>query len=378
MTKTPISEMPDFIGQSSAFMQLIESIRQVAPTQITVLITGESGTGKEMIARAIHHLSQRKNHPLINVNCGAIPEGILESELFGHVKGAFTGALETRKGYFELANGGTIFLDEIGEMPLSTQVKLLRVLESQSFMRVGGSTSIQVDVRVIAASNKDLEKAVKHDEFRKDLFYRLNAVHLSAPPLRKRREDIQLLTQHFAERICSENRIQCPEFTEEAMYRLSEYHWPGNIRELRNIVERLIIFEKGQTIDGTIVQRHLEQPGSMEQQLPMVINKTTDQAERELIYRALLDIRVALEDLRRLVVTYHERSIAQSSWTPSGKEIIPNSIDHDTPILTIQELEKQQIEKALIRFRHNRRRAAKALGIGERTLYRKLKEYGLE
>jgi len=378
MVHPAISEIPDFIGQSPAFLQLIESIRQVAPTQITVLITGESGTGKEMIARAIHRLSPRKDRPLITVNCGAIPEGILESELFGHVKGAFTGASESRKGYFELAHEGTIFLDEIGEMPLPTQVKLLRVLESQSFMRVGGSRAIEIDARVLAATNKNLEEAVNRGEFRKDLFYRLNAVHLTAPPLRKRREDIPLLVRWFAEEICAKNRIQCPVFNEDAMNQLMEYHWPGNVRELRNVVERLIIFEKGQAIDSLIVQRHLTQAGTMAQQLPMVVNKSADQAERELIYRALLDIRVALEDLRRLMVTYHERSIGQSEWMPPGKQIIPEEDDHDTPILTIQELEKHQIEKALRRFRHNRRKAAKALGIGERTLYRKLKEYGLE
>ncbi|MFC1569673.1 sigma-54 interaction domain-containing protein, partial [bacterium] len=343
------------------------------------LITGESGTGKEVIARAIHRLSPRNEHSLISVNCGAIPEGILESELFGHEKGAFTGASDSRKGYFESADGGTIFLDEIGEMPLATQVKLLRVLESQAFMRVGGSKSIQVNVRVLAATNKNLEEAVRRGEFRNDLFYRLNAVHLTAPPLRQRREDIQLLIVQFTEDICAKNKIECPLFTDEAMNQLLEYQWPGNIRELRNVVERLIIFEKGHAIDEIMVQRHLPQSGSTDQQLPMVVHKPSDQAERELILRALLDIRVALEDLRRLMVSYHERSIGQSSWVPQGKEIVPESdVEKEAPIQTIQELEKQQIEKALLRFRHNRRKVAKALGIGERTLYRKLKEYHIE
>ena len=371
--------MPDFSGQSPAFLQLVESIRQVAPTQITVLITGESGTGKEMIARAIHRLSPRSDQPLISVNCGAIPEGILESELFGHEKGAFTGASDSRKGYFESADGGTIFLDEIGEMPPATQVKLLRVLESRSFMRVGGSKSIQVDVRVLAATNKNLEQAVQRGEFRKDLFYRLNAVHLNAPPLRQRREDIPLLTYRFAGEICEHNRIQCPVFNEDALKQLMDYTWPGNIRELRNVVERLIVFEKGENIDASMIQNHLVQSTGPDPQLPMVVHKSSEQAERELIYLALLDIRVALEDLRRIIVTYHERSIGQTSWVPPGKEIIPEpKYEKDAPFQTIQELEKEQIEKALIRFRHNRRKAAKALGIGERTLYRKLKEYHIE
>jgi transcriptional regulator with PAS, ATPase and Fis domain len=373
----PIPEMPEFIGRSPAFLQLIESIRQVAPTQITVLITGESGSGKEMVARAIHQLSSRKTASMISVNCGAIPEGILESELFGHEKGAFTGASEARKGYFEMADGGSIFLDEIGEMPLATQVKLLRILESQSFMRVGSSRSIQVDVRVLAATNKNLEDAVERGEFRNDLFYRLNAVHLIVPPLRKRHEDIPLFIDLFKQEICRSNQITCPDFSEEALDYLINYHWPGNIRELRNFLERILIFHRGPVLSREVVVQQLSAAGTTEAQLPMVLHRSAEEAERELIYRALLDIRVALEDLRRLIVHYHERRIeGERVWTPPGQ--IVDEGPKEEALMTIQEIEKQQIEKALLLFGNNRRKAASALGIGERTLYRKLKEYELE
>jgi transcriptional regulator with PAS, ATPase and Fis domain len=373
----PIPEMPEFIGRSPAFLQLVESIRQVAPTQITVLITGESGSGKEMVARAIHQLSPRKTASMINVNCGAIPEGILESELFGHEKGAFTGASEARKGYFEMADSGSIFLDEIGEMPLATQVKLLRILESQSFMRVGSSRSIQVDVRVLAATNKNLEDAVERGEFRNDLFYRLNAVHLIVPPLRKRREDIPLFIDLFKEEICRSNQITCPDFSEEALDYLMNYQWPGNIRELRNFLERILIFHRGPVLSREVVVQQLSAAGTTEAQLPMVLHRSAEEAERELIYRALLDIRVALEDLRRLIVHYHEQRFeGERVWTPTGQVV--NEAPKGEALMTIQEIEKQQIEKALLLFGNNRRKAASALGIGERTLYRKLKEYELE
>ncbi|MBN1781391.1 sigma-54-dependent Fis family transcriptional regulator [bacterium] len=369
--------MPELVGQSPAFLQMMESIRQVAPTQITVLITGESGTGKEMVARTIHHLSPRNGNALITVNCGAIPEGILESELFGHEKGAFTGATDARKGYFELAHQGTIFLDEIGEMPLATQVKLLRVLESRSFMRVGGSRSIEVDARVLAATNKNLELAVQQGDFRKDLFFRLNAVHIPVPPLRERKEDIRLFVRYFTGDICERNRIPEPAWTEEALDFLVHYHWPGNIRELRNVVERLIVLERGRPVDAELVQKHM--PDGETERLPMVIQHTNEQTERELIYRALLDIRVALEDLRRLMVGYHERHLGQSAWVAGSHEIVHEKpVNEQETLLTIQELEKQQMEKALELYKNNRRQAAKALGIGERTLYRKLKEYGLD
>ncbi|HDQ44314.1 MAG TPA: sigma-54-dependent Fis family transcriptional regulator [bacterium] len=371
------SDDPDLIGQSEAFLRLMESIRQVAPAMITVLIHGESGTGKEVVARALHRLSPRKDRPLLTVNCGAIPEGILESELFGHEKGAFTGAVESRKGYFELADGGTLFLDEIGEMPPGTQVKLLRVLEEQEFMRVGGNRMIRVDVRMIAATNKDLEKEVQRGHFRKDLFYRLNAVTLRVPPLRDRREDIRLLTLHFAGEICRKNHIPFHGFTSEAFHEMEEHDWPGNIRELRNVVERVLIFEKGNKVDGSTIRLYLQKSTIPDTTLPIPLHRSPDQAERELIYRALLDIRVALEDLKTLILSYRPRELTTGQGDAS-RRAWPRVEDGGLEDLSLTNVERRLIQKSLDQFRGNRRKAAKALGIGERTLYRKLKEYGLE
>lgn len=365
------------IGRSEIFIQTWELIKQVAPTHITVLITGESGTGKEQIAKVIHQLSPRKQKPLFTVNCGAIPEGILESELFGHEKGSFTGAIDTRKGYFELADEGTLFLDEIGEMPLAIQVKLLRVLESMEFLRVGGSRMIKVNVRVIAATNKDLEWAVERQEFRKDLFYRLNAVRINVPPLRERREDIRLLATYFAEETAKANHIQFEGFTEEAFQLLESYSWPGNIRELRNLMERLLILEKGKRIDRKMLELHLEKARDFERKLPMATHKTSEQAERELIYRALVDIRMAIEDLRRLVLGMSPLRFPTPS-IPIDEDIEEAKTTESSIDFRLEELEKQQIIKALDEFGGNRRKAAQALGISERTLYRKLKEYGIE
>jgi DNA-binding NtrC family response regulator len=307
---------------------------------------------------------------MLTVNCGAIPEGILESELFGHEKGAFTGAIESRKGYFELADGGTLFLDEIGEMPIGTQVKLLRVLESHEFMRVGGARTLRVDVRVIAATNKDLETAIRRDAFRKDLYYRLNTVKITAPPLRARREDVRLLAVHFAEIICRANDIRFEGFTEEGFEALEDYSWPGNIRELRNLIERMIILEKGRLIGTAEVRVHLGASQEPDPNLPIALHKSSDQAERELIYRALIELRMGMEEIRALIL-----QMAHSARALSPAETVETESADD---LSIENLEKIQIEKALSRFDNNRKKAARALGIGERTLYRKLKEYGLD
>ena len=370
----------NLIGQSSLYQQLLESVQQIAPTNITVLITGESGTGKDVIARAIHELSPRRENPLFTVNCGAIPEGILESELFGHEKGSFTGASEQRKGYFELSDKGTLFLDEIGEMPLGTQVKLLRVLEDKTFMRVGGSQPIKVDVRVLAATNKNLESAVRNGEFRKDLFFRLNAIKIEIPPLRKRVEDIRPLAIHFAREVCLENNIKFRGFSDEAFLFLENHNWPGNIRELKNLVERVIILEKGQRIRKDMLEAHVQQQIPADRNLPVIVNKTAEQAERELIYRSLLDIRWLVEDLRNIILG---RSSVPGDEihvdTPQEKNIHSkvNPVNESQP-LTLKEIEKIEIEKALEKYKGNRRRVARVLGIGERTLYRKLKEYDLE
>ncbi len=374
------SETLGLIGRSEPFLQVIESIKQVAPTNIIVLIMGESGTGKEMIAKAIHMLSMRKDKPLLTVNCGAIPEGILESELFGHEKGSFTGAVDRKMGYFEAANGGTLFLDEIGEMPLATQVKLLRVLEEKEFMRVGGNRILKVDVRVLAATNKDLEKAVNRQEFRKDLFYRLNAVNIIIPPLRERKEDIRPLVIHFAEEVCRENNIQFQGFTEDAFQTLKDYSWPGNIRELRNVVERVIVLEKGKQVDQSTINDHIEQIVEPDRNLPVIAHKTPDQAEREIIYRALLDIRVAVEEIRSFLLGNRAKHVGRGHIEfPFQTEVTrAEDLSGEEQQLTIKEMERIEIEKALNHYKGNKRKAAKALGIGERTLYRKLKEYHIE
>jgi transcriptional regulator with PAS, ATPase and Fis domain len=369
----------ELIGKSGPFLQMMESVKQVAPTNITVLITGESGTGKEMVAKAIHELSPRKDKPMLTVNCGAIPEGILESELFGHEKGSFTGAVELRKGYFELADGGSLFLDEIGEMPLSIQVKLLRVLEEKNFIRVGGSKQIQVNVRLITATNRDLGEAVRKGEFRQDLYYRVNAIKIQVPPLRVRREDVEPLAIRFAEEVCRANKINFKGFEEDAFQALENHSWPGNIRELRNLVERIIVLERGNRIDGETIKSHIREAQEIDHNLPMIVHKTSDQAERELIYRALIDLRMMLEDIRSMMLN-------QPSTVENGnlRAPIPQAFRNRTEpakseeSFSIKEMEKRQIMKALDRFRRNRRKAAKELGIGLRTLYRKLKEYDLE
>jgi len=374
-----LSEDLELVGKSDSFLQVLEIVKQVAPTNITVLITGESGTGKEIIARAIHKLSPRQGKSLLTVNCGAIPEGILESELFGHEKGSFTGAVEMRKGYFEVADGGTLFLDEIGEMPPSTQVKLLRVLEEKTFMRVGGSKTIQVNVRVLAATNKDLAIAVQRGEFRKDLFYRLNAVKIFIPPLRERKADIRPLTIRFAEEVCQENNIAFQGFTEDGFEFLENHSWPGNIRELRNVVERIIILEKGRMIDRSMLETYMGKEVEPDRNLPIIVHKTSDQAERELIYRALLDIRMTIEEIRSKLLGHPDQKIREAGFgSPVQTEVTPEApLPKQEEELTLKEVEKLQIEKSLERYRGNRRKTARVLGIGERTLYRKLKEYDL-
>ena len=322
------------------------------------------------------------------VNCGAIPEGILESELFGHEKGAFTGAVGARKGYFELADTGTIFLDEIGEMPLSTQVKLLRVLEGKDFMRVGGSTVQKVDVRVIAATNKDLLKAVQSGEFREDLYYRLNAVNVHVPPLRDRREDIDLIVKKIADDFCRENHIEFAGFTESAMRVLREYNWPGNVRELKNAVESIIVLEKGDQVDEYAVSRHIKPVQQIGRNLPVPTYRDSEQVEREFIYHALLDLKAEIANLRQ---DLHQVFISPSKpkslpyypeIEPEPGEIAvsePASLTEtfDFQGKTLEELERVVINKALESTGGSKRKAAKSLGISERTLYRKIKEYDL-
>ncbi|HET6272337.1 MAG TPA: sigma-54 dependent transcriptional regulator [Bacteroidota bacterium] len=360
------------LGESIQMKKIAEVIEQVAPTDITVLISGESGVGKEVVAKAIHAAGNRSKKALITVNSGAIPEGILESELFGHERGSFTGASEQRKGYFELADGGTLFLDEIGEIPLSAQVKFLRVLENGEFLRVGSSIPRKVNVRVIAATNKDLESEVRHGRFRADLFFRLRSVNIIVPPLRERPEDVQVFFKRFADEVAARNDIKFAGISEEALDLLRHYHWPGNVRELRNVVESMLIIERGRFIEAEDVQKYLKEYRHVveDRNLPVPFGKSVEQAERELILRALLDIKGNIIELKN-VLAEHLASLSQAQHNPL-REV------QEDPNLSLQQMEQRMITEALQRFKGNRRVAARALNISERTLYRKIKEYGLD
>ena len=389
-----IKQKAGIIGESDEIKHVLHMVSQVADVDISVLINGESGTGKELISKAIHLGSKRSSKQIIIVNCGAIPEGIIESELFGHKKGAYTDANESRKGYFETADKGTIFLDEIGDMPLETQVKVLRVLEDGEYMRVGDSVSKKTDTRVIAATNKDLAKLVKEGKFRQDLYYRLKTVTINLPPLRKRKSDIRLLVDRFALQFSRTNNIKYKGFTPEAIKVMQKCDWPGNIRELRNFVESVLILQKGERITGEIIQRQLENENmtnfSDNAALPVLINRDPDQAERELILRQLLFLRQDVEDLK-LLLKQSDFSALNSSRninTNFENRIQDNEIsnsDNDHLIkgdaigaFNTRDLEKEMIIRTLEHFNNNRRAAAKSLDMSERTLYRKINDYGIE
>jgi len=374
------------LGRSAAIQQVFETIEHVAPIDISVLIIGESGTGKELVAQAIHKRSRRSAKPLIIVNCGAIPEGIIESELFGHEKGAFTGAIGFRKGYFEMADGGTIFLDEIGEMPLNAQVKILRVLEGKEFTRVGSADPRKVDVRIIAATNRELNQEVNNGTFRQDLYFRLHAVTIPVPPLRARKEDISLLAQKFADQFCEENHIDFQGFDESAFTVMQNYHWPGNIRELKNLIESAIILEKGGRIDQPVLLKHINPGNGGGRNLPIYVNRPTEQIEREFIYRALLDLKSEISQLREIILTRLFPPRRLKSWEPADTIVIPHEdgevVYDELPtesrsIPSLEDMEKKLIEETLNRFDGNKRKTAKSLKISERTLYRKIKDYNL-
>ena len=372
-----LQEKTGFWGVSPEVEELLKTVEMVAPTDLSVLINGESGTGKEVIAMAIHQLSPREDKPLISVNCGAIPEGILESELFGHEKGSFTGAIAQKKGYFEAANLGTIFLDEIGEMPLNTQVKLLRVLETSEFMRVGGTATHKVNVRIIAATNKDLENAVEKNEFRRDLYYRLKAITIQIPPLRRRRDDIPILINKFSENYKQKNAINFKGFAPESLQLLKGYNWPGNVRELKNFVETAIILNRGEIVRSQYIRSalKLDSISGISSNLPVPLNKTPDQAERELIYRTLMSLKLDINEIKDML----------SYLFQNGLSTIPMTDELDHPVndskevkpTTINGMEREMIKNALKKYGNIRRKTARALQISERTLYRKIKEYGL-
>ena len=389
-----IKQKSGIVGESEEINQVLEMVSQVASVDISVLINGESGTGKELVAKAIHTASMRSSKDLIIVNCGAIPEGIIESELFGHKKGAYTDASESRKGYFETANKGTIFLDEIGDMPLETQVKVLRVLETGEYMRVGDSISKKTDTRVIAATNKDLAKLVKEGKFRQDLYYRLKTVTINLPPLRHRKNDIRLLVERFALQFSRTNKIKYKGFTPEAIKVIHKFDWPGNVRELRNFIESILILEKGERITAEIIEKQLQSEKMMEfsdnPALPVVVNQNPDQAERELILRQLLFLRQDIEELK-LMLKQSDFSILNSPRNIDenfSNKIHDNEFGgfEDKTLLKEQaigsfkttDLEKEMILRTLEYFNNNRRAAAKSLGMSERTLYRKINDYGIE
>ncbi|RKY83164.1 sigma-54-dependent Fis family transcriptional regulator [candidate division KSB1 bacterium] len=374
------------IGKSPVIRQIRETIRQIAPTNIPVLITGESGVGKELVAHAIHKHSRRATRLMLTVNCGAIPEGILESELFGHQRGAFTGAVETRKGYFELADGGTLFLDEIGELPIAIQVKLLRVLETKEFMRVGGGKVHQVDVRIIAATNKDLEAAVLEGQFRKDLFYRLNAIKIHIPSLRERREDIPLLIKVFTKEFCQENNLKFEGFSPEAIKMLQNRDWPGNVRELKNFVQSVIILERGQRITPEKLTKHLSPVNQPERNLPVPTYLSSEKAERELLYRVLLELKSDMNQIKNLLMQqfYPLHRSGSQPITVYEAPVQPVVEENEKMAkrkeeqVSLRDMERELIRKTLEQCNWNKRKAAQILKISERTLYRKIDEYNLE
>ncbi|MEO5928850.1 MAG: sigma-54 dependent transcriptional regulator [Candidatus Kapaibacterium sp.] len=371
------------IGRSSQIEQVVASIRQVADSDLTVLLMGESGVGKEVFAKAIHQLSHRREERMIPINCGAIPETLLESELFGHERGAFTGAVEARKGLFEAADGGTVFLDEIGEMPVGTQVKLLRVLESFEFTRVGGNELRHADVRVIAATNRDLARDVQRGIFRQDLYYRLRAAQIRIPSLRERRDDIPLLFAHFAFQTAARLNIPFGGITRDAMDVLIEYPWPGNVRELKNFAELVVTLERGEQLTVETVDMHLD----VMERVPVIDNpnaiihlpgRTPEQAERELIYRALIDLRNEVGAIKQYIAQTAVREPVQSPPAlPAAPPTIEQALEQADD-LSLEEMERRLIRISLERHRGNRRAAAQALGISERTLYRKLIDYKLK
>lgn len=408
------------IGNSPGLNRALEVAIQVAPTDISVLVTGESGTGKEIIPQVIHQLSARKHGNYVAVNCGAIPEGTIDSELFGHEKGAFTGASGSRKGYFEEADGGTIFLDEVAELPLQTQVRLLRVLETGEYMRVGSSKVIKTNVRVVAATNENMQKAIANNKFREDLLYRLSTVPIQLPPLRERKHDIHLLFRKFAIDFAEKYRMPAIRLEEDAIVELEKYTWPGNVRQLKNIVEQISVIENDREISKEELLSYL--PKESYSTLPTVVNKSTEENEsfsdRELIYKFLFDMKRDMNELKKLVIeilngnkdvhltgaqkdilnsvysenkTENEKLLLNSghiehegenSYTPSHEVTILDD-DYQEPeeieeSLSLEEREMEFIIKALERHNGKRKDAAKELGISERTLYRKIKEYNLK
>ena len=386
------------VGNSTPLNHAIEVAVQVAPTDMTVLISGESGTGKESFSKIIHSISKRKHGQFIAVNCGAIPEGTIDSELFGHEKGSFTGANESRKGYFEVTDKGTIFLDEIGEMPLSTQSRLLRILEKGEFMKVGSSKVQKTDVRIIAATNVNLEDAVRNKKFREDLFYRLNTVPIIVPPLREREEDISLLFRKFASDFSDKNNINPIRLSEEAKKELMKYRFPGNIRELKNITEQMSVLEIERNIDLETVKKYIPDTNNLPALSNTNLNSDDENYnERDILYKILFDLKNDVTEMKKIIDNIlntndnvhldskdteliEERKILINDTNNHNNENYQEvtEVEFDGESLSIEKKEKELIIKALRKNRNNRKYAAKDLGISERTLYRKIKHYNIE
>ena len=392
-----LQKQSGIIGSSLGIRQVLEMIMQISPVDISVLVTGESGTGKELVAKAIHKFSKRKNEEMVVVNCGAIPEGIIESELFGHKKGSFTGAGNDRKGYFEQADKGTIFLDEIGEAPLETQVKLLRVLESGEFIRVGEAKTRKTDVRVIAATNKSLSELVKNGDFREDLYFRLKTVMVQLPSLRERVEDINAFIERFALEFTRANDIRYRGFMPDAVRMMKQYAWPGNVRELKHFVEKVLVLEKGERITVDVVERELNEvipdQTSHNPALPILVPKASDKAEIDLILRQLFMLKQDTELIQKLLVggatvapttgLSEIKPMDQSIKIPQkSMEIMEDGYrfirDDAIGDMLIKDLEQEAIKRTLKFFNNNRRKTARSLGMSERTLYRKIEEFGIE
>ena len=395
-----IKKSVGIVGNSELIDEMLIKVAQVATTDISVLVTGASGSGKEMVAKSIHKNSKRKFKELITVNCAAIPQGIIESELFGHKKGSFTGANEDRKGYFEAANDGTIFLDEIGELPKETQAKLLRVIEQGEFLKVGDTKLRTVNVRIVAATNRDLKAEVDKNNFRQDLYFRLKTVNIKVPDLKDHIEDLESLVSRFALEFTARNDMPYKGFSKQALALMKSYSWPGNIRELKNLVESLLVMNKGERIDREMISRQLNTDEySSNKDLPMKLDINQDKAERELILRQLLFLRQELNELKQIFLAskgmndlYENDVKSNSYYLPENVNLdnIKNKVksideakafalqDDSVGEVSMQDIENEIIERTLIKMDGNRRKAAEALNISERTLYRKIKEYGIK
>jgi len=399
------------IGNSPLLNRAITVAQQVAPTDISVLITGESGSGKEVFSHIIHQLSARKHGPFIAVNCGAIPEGTIDSELFGHEKGSFTGAHEARKGYFEVVNGGTIFLDEVAELPVGTQARLLRVLETGEYIRVGSSKVQKTDVQIVAATNVDVYKAVENGKFREDLYYRLNTVPLRIPSLQERKEDINLIFRKFIADFTDKYRSPTIQLTDDAQQILSEYSWPGNVRQLKNIAEQIAVLEKDRTVNGHTILSYLPKEGKSSVPMRLSQDKSDDFSERDLLYKVLFDMKKDMVELKKLVLGIVNKGVSAAtidehspyinqlyreidqppSDFPSAPTLTirqPQADDRDEMNITedaeeieeslsLVDKESDLIKKALKKHKGKRKLAARELGISERTLYRKIKDLNL-